>query len=182
MRGIAVNKKHRQPPTRLEEIAIEVQGHDGEKYRAILWPVHLSSTCVSATMEWNGDMSELYVIKGQSDYLTAYGQRLLLVYLAASDDSSPGFDSWCAGKWTAAKLSLQSLLGEPGQVIHIRLSSEDALATLEVDGEPVRGDSQTIPPNLVSGPVGLALVEMTSRMLLGHTWQTQELIPLQRRT
>jgi hypothetical protein len=159
----------------LDEIAIEVQAHDGVEYRATLWPLLLSSKSMTGTLQWKGDTSELFVIKARSRGLTVWGQRLLLVHKAMGEDSASAPDFLRAGRWLTAKLSLQNLLGAPGELVRIRLSRLDGLATLEVDGEPELGAIQSIPSSLLSASIGTALVEMTSRILLGHTWQTQEL-------
>ena len=68
------------------------------------------------------------------------------------------------GKTVASKLARRTQRVGTHQAIRL-----DGLATLEVDGEPELGTIQPMPPSLLSAPIGTALVEMTSRILLGHT-------------
>lgn len=171
-----MDKKRPYKLKELEEIAIEVQTHDGVEYRATLWPLLLSSKFLTGTLQWKRDTSELFVIKARSQGLTVWGQRLLLLHTAIGEDSASAPEFLRAGRWLTGKLTLQNLLGAPGERVRIKLSRHDGLATLEVDGEPELGAIQPIPPSLLSAPISTALVEMTSRILLGHTWQTQELL------
>ncbi len=164
-------------PLALEKISLEVQGNDGAKYCAIIWPMLLSAGGVTGTVEWEGNPPQCSLIKARGKRLTPWGQRLMLVYAAMDKNSAPAAAVLCEGQWTTAALFLQSLLGAPGELVRVSLSRQDNLATLEVDAAPGLNNVMQIPPCLQTAAVGLAMVEMTSRILLGHTWQTQELLP-----
>jgi len=171
-----MTETHTYPPLTLEEIALEVQGNDGAKHYATIWPMLLSENGVTGTVEWVGNPPRFSLIKARGKRLTSWGQRLMLVYAAMDENSAQSAEFLCVGKWTTAKLSLQNLLGAPGELVRISLSRDDNLATLDVDAEPGLSVVRHIPTYLQTAAVGLAMVEMTSRILLGHTWQTQELL------
>ncbi|MDR3367991.1 hypothetical protein [Rhodoferax sp.] len=163
-------------PVALEEISLEVQGIDGATYCAIIWPMLLSAGGVTGTVEWDGNPPQFSLIKARGKRLTPWGQRLMLVYAATDKNSAPAEEFLCEGQWTTATLFLQNLLGAPGELVRVSMSRQDNLTTLEVDAAPGLNNVMHIPPCLQTAAVGLALVEMTSRILLGHTWQTQEFV------
>lgn len=163
-------------PIPLEVISVEVIGSDGAKHCATIWPALLSASDVIGTIEWDCNPPQFSLVKARGKRLTPCGQRLLLIYAAVDECSMPAAEFICAGKWTTVKLLLPNLVAAPNDLIRVSLSRQDNLATLEVDSEPSLNAIQHIPPCLQEAAVGLAMVEMTSRILLGHTWQTQELL------
>lgn len=167
-------KTRTKPPKKLETIAIEVIDSGGTSHQATVWPTMLCDDGVTGTVEWNGPPPQFSVIKASGQMLTHFGQRLLLTY-AATDESTlptPGFLG--AGKWSKAKLSFQHLPIQPRQMVRVTLCAQDNLASLLVDDEPGLNSILHIPATLQAAPVGLALVEMTSRLLFGYPWLAQD--------
>jgi hypothetical protein len=101
-----------------------------------------------------------------------------LAWAAVGPACANRFQFLQAGEWSTAKLTLQDWLGTPEETIQLRISQPDWSASLEVTCQPELQSTQQIPLELRLFDVGTILLEMTSRMFLGHTWLTQELCAL----
>ena len=100
---------------------------------------------------------------------TACCQRLLLVWSAVGPSGAAKSDFLLTEEWSTANLTLQYLLREPSDAVQVTLSKSGCTAALEFTSQPELHKVQQIPFDLLQFEVGAVLVEMTSRIFLGHT-------------
>lgn len=166
-----------QMDTALEEISLSIECRGGTQNTATISPVFLSPKCVRGTVNWDESDPSFSILSAESDGETAWGQRLLLVWAAAGSHNASEFPFIAADRWSLAVLSLPDLFGEKGDIVRVTVDARNWRVALEVTCQPSMNTEQQVPAEFRHLDVGIVMAEMTSRLLLGHTWQTQELIP-----
>jgi hypothetical protein len=164
-----------QPATdQVEEIRLDIADEQGKIYSAIVMPISLSENCVVGSVQWLENGSLLHFLRLNCNNETNWGQRLRLVWTATRPGRASKLAFLNPKNWSMAKLTLPDLMEKPGDTVQIIVYKTEWLAALEIDSHPELLSVQEIPLNLRHLDVAEILIEMTSRMLLGHTWRTQE--------
>lgn len=172
-----MNTEQAQTKTPMEEISLSVECRDGTKKTAMIFPVLLSARDVRGTVYWDETDPGFSIVGAESDGETPWGRRLLLVWCATGPQNTAQFPFLAADQWRAAVLSLPDFMGEKKDTVRVTVDARSWLATLEVTAQPNMNVEQEIPLELRRLDVGTVLAEVTSRLLLGHTWATCELTP-----
>lgn len=152
-----------------------VTDHDGVVIRACIQPTLLTRTRVSGIVEWEGTKVLSSFVDATGDE-TRWGQILLLVWSATGPTSVRAVPVLGPNQWSTARLTLPNIT-EPGEVpVSVYLASREWTARAEESSHLQSVTEQTIPLKLRSLDVGSLAVDMLSRMLLGHSWLTGELM------
>jgi len=156
---------------------LRVTGRDDSVISASIWPTNLSANHVSGMVDWEEGTDLLSSVIHADGDETPWGQRLLLVWAAAGPHSVSAVPLLGATKWLVAKLTLPDSWGSAGDTVCVSINSGNWRATLSVTCQPELDTEQEIPLALRHLEVGSVIVEMMSRLLLGHSWLTLELTP-----
>lgn len=152
-----------------------VTDHDGAAIRACIQPTLLTRTRVIGIVEWEGTKVISSFVDATGDE-TRWGQILLLVWSATGPTSVREVPVLGPSQWSTARLTLPNIT-EPGKtIVSVCLTSRDWTARLEEYSHLQSVTEQAIPLKLRSLDVGSLAVDMLSRMLLGHSWLTGELM------
>ena len=151
-------------------------GRNGLTLNAVIRPLKIANLYVSGAIDWEGTDRPPIVVRVERDE-TAWGQRLALVVAAIGPEYAPDGLGFRPGEWESAALTLPDLLGRPGNVVTVTVSSSDWKSRLSVTCQPELGGEREIPRELRTLDVATTAVEMFARTFLGRSWITLELMP-----
>ena len=169
-------KRKSSAPIDHPHLSFTALGRNGLTLTVAIKPLHVANHCVSATVAWEGTDHPPKIILIEGDE-TAWGQRLALVVAATAPEFAPHAPGFRTGEWESAALTLPDLLGEPGDVVTVTVSSRDWISRLSVTCQPELSEEREIPPELRNLDVATTAVEMFARIFLGRSWLTLELVP-----
>lgn len=151
------------------EFVLHVQGYDGNAVIGLIWPICVSRSEASATVEWHGTPVVSTFVRTAGDE-SPLGQLLMLVYGAAGPTSVKLVPVLAADAWSQAWLRLPDPRGATGDSIQVTLNRQEWMAEFEFSGNPDANSKMEIFEDLRDCEVGTLLAEITSRLLLRPGW------------
>lgn len=168
-------EKPQQPATaREEEIRLDIEDELGKLHSAIVTPISLSENCVTGSVQWLDKGPRVDIVELNCKNETNWGQRLRLVWAVTRPRRASQLAFIDGKNWFIAKLTLPDLMEQPGDTVQMVVCKTEWVASLQMDSHPELKSAHEIPEELRQLDVAEILIEMTSRVFLGHTWRTQE--------
>lgn len=175
-RETLMHRKSNGKDTQPEIIRLRVIGQDNSVHAAEMYPFALSETKVSGSVNWSCSPMNQTIIRAESEYVSMWGQRLLLVWALAGPHSTRQSSFTAPGMWTQAELVLADLMGSVGDTVKLTINTARWDIDMKVSGQPDINMRTKVPVSFRNQDVGTCLAEMTSQLLLGHTWQTNAFV------